>query len=131
MSSEGLRVQALRALERLSHSKKPSGTSVLEEFQGHDPAVPLSPPLGQGQWDSAVEGAEIANGTPVGQRGTVVPIDPRDPGPLPDLLRRCDHCGRLGRSTEPLNRWDWPGRPDGIWLHPGCEAPWHDRKGAA
>ena len=38
----------------------------------------------------------------------------------------CDQCGRPGQPAEPLNPWDWPGRPDGIWLHPGCEAPWFD-----
>ena len=36
--------------------------------------------------------------------------------------RRCDHCGFPGASGQ----WDWPGRPDGIWLHPRCEAPWFD-----
>jgi len=38
---------------------------------------------------------------------------------------RCDYCGRLG-ATRP---YDWPGRPDGIWLHPRCEGPWYDSKG--
>jgi len=35
---------------------------------------------------------------------------------------RCDHCGRSGAS----GLWDWPGRLDGIWLHPSCEASWYD-----
>jgi putative DNA primase/helicase len=35
---------------------------------------------------------------------------------------RCDHCGQLGAT----GHWDWPGRPEGIWLHPGCEEPWSD-----
>jgi putative DNA primase/helicase len=39
--------------------------------------------------------------------------------------RRCDHCGLPGASGQ----WDWPGRPDGIWLHPRCEEPWHDAEG--
>jgi hypothetical protein len=46
---------------------------------------------------------------------------------IPDGLQRtghrCDHCGSIFGA---MNRWDWPGRPDGIWLHPRCEAPWHD-----
>jgi len=48
-----------------------------------------------------------------------------DPGPIPDCLRRhrCDHCGGQIGS---LNHWNWAGRPDGIWLHPRCEAAWHD-----
>jgi hypothetical protein len=40
---------------------------------------------------------------------------------------RCDHCGSQFGS---MNRWDWPGRPDGIWLHRQCEAPWFDSAGA-
>lgn len=57
---------------------------------------------------------------------TETPSD--DPGPIPEFLRRhpdrrCDHCGgQLGI----MNRWDWLGRPDGIWLHPRCQEPWHD-----
>ena len=57
---------------------------------------------------------------------TEIPSD--DPGPIPEFLRRhpdrrCDHCGgQLGI----MNRWDWLGRPDGIWLHLRCEEPWHD-----
>jgi hypothetical protein len=59
------------------------------------------------------------------------PNDGADPGDIPDFLRRhpdnrCDHCGgHLGI----MNRWDWPGRPDGIWLHPRCEELWHDSEG--
>ncbi len=48
----------------------------------------------------------------------------------PSLVRtghRCDHCGSQFGS---MNRWDWPGRPDGIWLHRQCEAPWFDSAGA-
>jgi hypothetical protein len=45
----------------------------------------------------------------------------------PALVRhRCDHCGgQIGMT----NHWDWPGRPDGIWLHERCEAPWFDSEG--
>jgi hypothetical protein len=42
---------------------------------------------------------------------------------------RCDYCGQLGRASEPLNSWDWAGRPDGILLHHRCEAPWFDSEG--
>ena len=27
---------------------------------------------------------------------------------------RCDYCGSMLGA---MNPWDWPGRPDGIWLH--------------
>jgi hypothetical protein len=51
-----------------------------------------------------------------------------DPGPIPESLRRhrCDHCGGAVGIT---NHWDWPGRPDGIWLHNQCESPWFDQEG--
>jgi Protein of unknown function (DUF3631) len=51
-----------------------------------------------------------------------------DPGPIPEFLRRhagrrCDHCGgQIGV----MNPYDWPGRPDAVWLHPRCEEAWHD-----
>jgi putative DNA primase/helicase len=40
------------------------------------------------------------------------------------LGRRCDHCGAPGATGQ----WDWEGRPEGVWLHPACEAPWFDRQ---
>jgi len=47
---------------------------------------------------------------------------------LPDFLRRpplclCDNCGLPATTGQ---RWDWPGRPDGITLHSSCEQPWFD-----
>jgi putative DNA primase/helicase len=41
----------------------------------------------------------------------------RAPPPL------CDNCGRPATSGQ---RWDWPGKPDGITLHSSCEGPWFD-----
>src|SRR5262249_33649127 len=49
----------------------------------------------------------------------------RQPDPNGGSGHRCDHCGALGAA----GRWSWPGRPDGIWLHPRCEAPWFDSEG--
>jgi hypothetical protein len=49
---------------------------------------------------------------------------PDDDLDFPNDLRRCDHCGRLGTAANPLHPWDWPGRPDGIRLHRGCEEAW-------
>jgi hypothetical protein len=37
----------------------------------------------------------------------------------PGEVRTCDHCGIGGK----LASWDWPGRPEQIWLHEKCEAP--------
>jgi hypothetical protein len=51
-------------------------------------------------------------------------LSANDPGDIPDSLRRCDHCGQLGMGADPLNPWDWPGRPDGIRLHSKCEEAW-------
>jgi putative DNA primase/helicase len=41
----------------------------------------------------------------------------------------CDHCGVPATPADPLHPWDWPARPDGIWLHSRCEAPWSDSEG--
>jgi putative DNA primase/helicase len=50
-----------------------------------------------------------------------------DPGPTPEsLCHRCDHCGGQVGITNP---YDWPGRPDGIWLHSRCEVAWFDSEG--
>jgi hypothetical protein len=46
-------------------------------------------------------------------------------GTDPPPRRLCDHCGD---AVGTLNPWDWPGRPDGIWLHPPCEEGWHDQE---
>jgi putative DNA primase/helicase len=59
--------------------------------------------------------------------------DPTDPGPIPDFLLRpaprcCDHCGSV---LGVMNPWDWPGRPEGIWLHPRCEQGWMNSEGRA
>jgi hypothetical protein len=50
MPSEGLRAQAQRALQKVSHGKKSPGTAFPLEFQGHNPAVPLSQALGLGRF---------------------------------------------------------------------------------
>jgi hypothetical protein len=58
---------------------------------------------------------------------------PSDAGPIPDFLLRapsnsfqpplCDNCGRPATNGQ---RWNWPGRPDGIVLHSSCEQSWFD-----
>ena len=66
---------------------------------------------------------------------SLVGEDRGDPGPIPDCLRRpppngnglppllCDNCGRPATSGQ---RWNWPGRPEGIILHSSCEGAWFD-----
>jgi len=51
-----------------------------------------------------------------------------DPGDIPECLRRhlCDHCGG---AVGAMRNYEWPGRPDGIWLHAQCEALWFDSEG--
>jgi putative DNA primase/helicase len=49
-----------------------------------------------------------------------------DGEPFPGFLRRCDHCGQPATPADPLNPYDWQGRPDGVRLHRKCEAPWFD-----
>jgi putative DNA primase/helicase len=56
-------------------------------------------------------------------------IVPLDDG-IPDGLRRTGHrCNHCGSQFGTMSRWDWAGRPDGIWLHERCEGPWHDSAG--
>jgi hypothetical protein len=100
MPSEGLRAQAQRALQKVSHGKKSPGTAFPLEFQGHNPAVPLSQALGLGRWDSAdlspSKDAGTVSGTPVGQSETLVPD--RYGRVLTILESRCpDHV--------PVDRW--------------------------
>jgi len=51
-----------------------------------------------------------------------------DPGDIPECLRRhlCDNCGG---AVGAMRNYEWPGRPDGVWLHAQCEAPWFDSEG--
>jgi hypothetical protein len=60
-----------------------------------------------------------------GQCCGVAVANPRE-AHRPHLVTRCDHCGQPATSADPLHPWDWPGRPDGIWLHSRCEAAWFD-----
>ena len=46
--------------------------------------------------------------------------------PIPEALRRCDHCGQPATAANPMSPYDWQGRPDGIRLHQRCEADWFD-----
>jgi AAA domain-containing protein len=69
-----------------------------------------------GQHVNGVNGAEHSEPT------ATVPSD----APVPEVLRRCDHCGQPATAANPLSPYDWPGRPDGVRLHRGCEADWFD-----
>src|SRR5262249_6667629 len=73
-----------------------------------------------------VTGVTAPEGKSGAEKSFDTPTD--DPGDIPESLRRhrCDHCGSQVGFTNP---YDWPGRPDGIWLHPRCEEPWHDAEG--
>jgi hypothetical protein len=103
--------QAQRALQKVSHSKKLPGTAYPHEFQGNNPSVPLSQPLGLGQWDRAgrspfhavdsrPSGAtETANGTPAGHRGTLgTPLPARYESVYSVLESGCP-------ALVPVDRW--------------------------
>jgi putative DNA primase/helicase len=47
--------------------------------------------------------------------------------PARRMDRLCDHCGGTERLADPVRRWNWPGRPDGVLLHRRCEMPWYDQ----
>jgi hypothetical protein len=75
MSTEGLRAQAQRALQKVSQGEKPLGTAFPVDFQGLSPTVPPSRPLGRGQRDtpgSPLSGQRDTPGSPLsGKSGTV------------------------------------------------------------
>jgi hypothetical protein len=62
------------------------------------------------------------NGIEHGEPTATVPPD--DFGAIPVPKHRCNHCGSATGITK---WWDWPGWPDGIWLHGRCEEGWHDQ----
>jgi hypothetical protein len=118
MPSEGLRARAQRALQKVSHGQKHLGTALLEEIQGDNPPVPLSQPLGLGQWDSSekvpnqtpLAALGTVRGTPVGQFGTPISekyarvhsaIEARCPDHVP--VERWQHAVDDGRAF--LVRW--------------------------
>jgi hypothetical protein len=51
----------------------------------------------------------------------VAPVAPLPGNEGPPVL--CDNCGRPATNGQ---RWNWPGRPDGITLHSSCEGVWFD-----
>jgi hypothetical protein len=143
MPSEGLRAQAQRALQKVSHGKKLPGTACPHEFRGNNPPVPLSQPLGLGQRDSAgrspfhaadsrPSGATgTANGTPAGHRGTrgtplparyesvYSALEARCPALVPgDRWQRCVEDGRrfLVRWSDKAEALGWTAR-DLFGLH--------------
>ena len=44
-----------------------------------------------------------------------------DGDPIPVPKHHCDHCDSVLGITK---WWNWPGYPDGIWLHERCEGDW-------
>jgi len=100
MPSEGLRAQAQRALQKVSHGKKSLGTAISKEFQEHSPGVPPSQPLGLGHWDIPDLGVAgtpgTGSGTPVGHFGT----------PFPERYERVFRALEAGcPDLIPADRW--------------------------
>jgi hypothetical protein len=89
-------------VEKLSQCENPAGTPFVDTKQSLNPTVPLSRPLGQGQWDTQpVRGTAV--GTVVGQTGI---------------------CARCGHPVEG-EPWDYDGLK--VHLHQGaCERLWVD-----
>jgi AAA domain/Transcriptional regulator, AbiEi antitoxin len=99
----------LEALDRGKHTQPPEAQ---DEFGVSNDLTHLT----QGSADSAAAPDEAL-------RPARVPNASRPPDPL------CDHCGQLLRPGDNGQAWNWSGRPDGIWLHARCEAPWLDSEG--
>ena len=96
---------------------------------------------------SIAEGARLAVGDNRLGHPRFVPFRPRSDGAA--LHRRQNGApvtsahgiasvrisgNRRNQEQKGESRWErsytWPGRPDGIWLHSRCEAPWYDSGGA-
>jgi hypothetical protein len=78
--------------------------------------------------DSGANVADVPSENNATGSGPVVDVaDVADVPASEDEVHRCDHCGSTG-VTRP---WDWPGRPDGIWLHSRCEEAWFDAERSA
>jgi len=93
-----------------SQSNKPDAMGISEGFQGVTPALDVTVPKstksnnGGHCYDVTVQKGYAEN--------FVAP-------------RRCDYCGGMERSADPLRRRDWEGKP---LLHQRCEEPWLDRR---
>ena len=92
----------------------PEGIYGSKEDAGLPPKARLREP---GQRVNGVNGIE--HGEPSASDGLDIPDSFRRTG------HRCDHCGSIFGA---MTRYDWQGRPDGIWLHERCEEGWFDSK---
>jgi putative DNA primase/helicase len=92
-----------------SHRHKADETGISQGF----PSVTPEPSVTDGKSE------KLNNG---GHYDGVTDADTRATNGNGAADHRCDHCGHLGASGQ----WDWPGRPDGIWLHSRCEEGWFD-----
>jgi hypothetical protein len=97
------------------------------------PHRPNPPDISQLPPDGPADGANDPPGATVRSRplksngaDDADAADAKSTPPSVQHLDLCDHCGEVGTAADPLNPYDWSGRPDGIWLHGGCEEPWHD-----
>jgi Family of unknown function (DUF5906) len=118
---------------KASLSERDRFVAVREVSEVSDPRSPSIDPLPSSSSPSATAGARVYGKesvegdsepltsvtTPTG-KSSVAEEGPGKSG------RRCDHCGS---AIGAMNPYDWPERPDGIWLHPRCEGPWYDSKG--
>jgi Family of unknown function (DUF5906) len=121
--------QAVYAKAGLSERDRHAAVSEISDVSGprspsidYSPSRPFTPFTDRGSGRARVEGDSepLTSLTSLTGKSPVAGRDPRK------SARRCDYCGS---QFGPLNPWDWPGRPDGIWLHERCEAPWWDSGG--
>jgi Protein of unknown function (DUF3631) len=80
-----------------------------------------------GHFSSEINAVDVSTGKTGQIGGPTLSFPPSaEPEGILEVLRRCEHCGR----PNPDSAWDWPGRPDGIRLHRGCEEAWFDQEKA-
>jgi hypothetical protein len=119
--------QAVYAKASLSERDRLAAVSEVSDVSGpRSPSIDYSPsfiPLtDRGSGRARVEGDSepLTSLTSLTGKSPVAGKGPTKSG------HRCDHCGS---AIGDMNPYDWPARPDGIWLHGRCEAPWFDSNG--
>jgi Family of unknown function (DUF5906) len=111
----------------LSERDRLGAVSEVSDVSG--PRSPSIDPLPSSSSPSAAAGARVCregDSEPLTSLTSLTGKSPVAEKGLRKSGHRCDHCGS---AIGTMSNWDWPGRPDGIWLHPRCEAPWSDSNG--
>jgi Protein of unknown function (DUF3631) len=107
--------------EKPNNDGHPGGLAVARGVESTEMRLDLPQPVGARPATNG-RAAPVAYMDAQGKPTATVPSD----DPIPEVLRRCDHCGQPATAADPMSPYDWEGRPDGVRLHQRCEADWFD-----